>query len=817
MRLKHVLRRLLQLPTFTAVAIVTLAIGIGANAAIFSVVEAVILKPLPFAHSEELMSIDHTAPGVNITSAGAAPFLYFTYRDETRAFRDIALWRSSTVAITGLAEPEQVESLEVTEAFIPALGIQPVLGRSFSPSEDTPGGPDTAIVAGGYWRSKLGADPGAIGRKLLVDGRPRDIIGVLPESFRFLNRKPAVILPLRLDRARTILGNFSYTALGRLKPGTTLEQANADVARMIPTAIHRFPPFPGYSVKMFEEARLGPAVRPLKQDLIGDVSRALWVLMGTIAIVLLIACANVANLLLVRADARQQELAIRAALGAGSGTIARELLLESTTLGVVGGIVGLALAFAALKVLKAIGPGNLPRLEEISIDAPVLLFTFAISLLAGVLFGAIPVFKYAGPQLSTALRSGGRTHSDGRERHRARNTLVVVQVALALVLLVSSGLMMRTFVALRRVPPGFSRPAEVQMLHISIPTSQVPDPVQVVRMEQAILDRIAALPGVASIAFTTIVPMTDQGWSDPIYAEDRVYTESQLPPIRRFKFASPGLPHTMGGSLVAGRDFTWSDVYDKRPIAIVSENLARELWREPAAAIGKRVRESLKAPWREVVGVVSDERDDGVTQKAPAIVTWLPVMDNFEGDESFAARNVTYMVRSSRTGSQGFVNEISRAVWAVNPNLPLASVRTLQEVYQASLARTSFTLVMLAIASAMALLLGVAGIYGVISYSVSQRTREVGIRVALGARAEAVRRMFVGHGVRLAVIGVLCGLLAAFAVMRLMSSLLFDVNPVDPLTYAAVAATLVASAMMASYIPAVRATAIDPVDALRAE
>ena len=363
----------------------------------------------------------------------------------------------------------------------------------------------------------------------------------LPESFRFLNRKPAVILPLRLDRAKTILGNFSYSAVGRLRAGTAIAQANADVARMIPLAIQRYPPFPGYSRKMFEEARLGPAVRPLKQDLIGDVSSVLWVLMGTIGIVLMIACANVANLLLVRADARQQELAVRAALGAGSRQIARELLLESTTLGVLGGGLGLALAFAALRVLTAFAPGNIPRLEDISIDGQVLFFTAAISLIAGLLFGVIPVIKYAGPNVGHALRAGGRTLSDSRERHRARNTLVVVQVALALVLLVGSGLMIRTFLALKRVPPGFSRPEEVQTLRISIPSSQVPDAAQVVRMEQAITDRIRALPGVTSVAFTTVVPMVGQGWNDPIYADDHVYTESQLPPLRRFKFASPGL------------------------------------------------------------------------------------------------------------------------------------------------------------------------------------------------------------------------------------------------------------------------------------
>jgi putative ABC transport system permease protein len=817
MRLNHVLRQLIRLPMFTTVAILTLAIGIGANAAIFTVIEGVLLKPLPFPHPDALVDVDAAAPGVNIKSVGASPFLYFTYRDEMRTFQDVALWRSDTVAVTGRAEPEQLDSLEATEGFLPALGVQPALGRFFSRADDAPGAAETVVVTGGYWRSKLGGDPSAVGRRLLVDGRPREIIGVLADTFRFLDRKPALVLPMQLDRNKTFLGNFSYGAIARLRDGVTIDQANADVARMIPLAIQRFPAFPGYSAKMFEEARLAPAVHPLKDDLIGEVSSVLWVLMGTIAIVLLIACANVANLLLVRADARQQELAIRAALGAGRGRLAKELLVESLTLGVLGGVAGLALAFAALRVLKAIAPDNIPRLEEISIDATVLLFTLGVSLVAGVLFGVVPVIKYARPYLGMALRAGGRTASSSRERHRARNTLVVVQVALALVLLISSGLMIRTFVALKRVHPGFTRPEEVQTIRISIPPSQVADPVQVVRMEQAIVDKIAALPGVSSVALSSVVPMTNQGWADPLYAADRAYTESQLPPIRRFRFMSPGLPRTLGASLIAGREFTWADTYEKRPIAMVSENLAREMWGSPAAALGKRVRENQKGPWREVVGVVSDVRDDGLNQKAPTIVFWPLLMDNFEGDEVVVQRTLAYVIRSSRTGSQGFVNEIGRAVWSVNPNLPLANVRTLKEVYTGSLARTSFTLLMLAIAGAMALLLGVAGIYGVISYSVSQRTREIGIRVALGARAQEVRRMFVGHGVRLAAIGVACGVVSAFAVMRLMSSLLFDVNPVDPLTYAAVSATLVVAAIVASYVPALRATAIDPVDALRAE
>jgi predicted permease len=542
--------------------------------------------------------------------------------------------------------------------------------------------------------------------------------------------------------------------------------------------------------------------------------------MGTIAIVLLIACANVANLLLVRAESRQQELAVRAALGADSRRIVGELLMESMTLAVAGGVVGLGLAFAAVRLLVTLEPGNLPRLQDITVDLPVLIFAVALTLLSGLLFGVIPALKQAGAQLATTLRAGGRTASASKDRERARNVLVVAQVALALVLLVSSGLMIRTFRALVDVDPGFVRPGEVQTLRLSISDSQVKDEAAVVRMHQAILDRLAAVPGVSSVALASTTTMSGQAWHDPLFAEDRPYAESEVPPIRMFKFVAPGYMKTIGGSIVAGRDFTWDDALARRPVAMVSANLARELWGGPTQAIGKRMRPYAKGIWREVVGVVSDTRDDGVTKKAATIAYWPISMTEFlpsEDSPVFVLRNASYLVRSSRTGSEGFVRDLERAVWSVNPNLPLAAVRTLEEIYDASLARTSFTLVMLAIAGTMALVLGVAGIYGVISYAVSQRRREIGIRIALGATSHAVTGLFVRHGMILAGVGVAIGLVTALAITRLMATLLFEVSPVDPLTYALVSLLLFAATVLACYLPALRASRVDPIGALRAE
>jgi predicted permease len=678
------------------------------------------------------------------------------------------------------------------------------------------------VLTAGYWRTKFGADPSAIGRTIMLDSRKREIIGVLPDSFRFLDRQVSLVAPYRFDRSKVFLGQFGFAALARLKPGITVADANADIARMIPISLTRFPPFPGGSAKMFEEARLAPNVMSLKDDLVGDVKTVLWVLMGTLAMVLLIACANVANLLLVRGESRQQELAIRAALGAGSTRLARELLLESVALGVLGGLVGLVLASGALRLFVAAAPGNLPRLNDIAIDGPVLLFTLVLSILAGLLFGAIPVVRYARVPLGLTLRAGGRTATASKDRHRARNTLVVAQVALALVLLVSSGLMIRTFQALRDVNPGFTRPAEVQTLRLSIPDSQVKDESAVTRMHQAIMEKIAALPGVTSVALVSRVTMSGEGWHDPVLAEDRTYSESQIPPIRLFKFVSPGYPGTLGVPLVAGRDFTWTDLYEMRPVAMVSENLARELWGQPSAAIGKRIRPYPRGVWREVVGVVGDMRDDGLNKKATASAYWPVLMADFQPSakdtrQPFVQRNLTYAIRSSRTGAAGFADEVGRAVWSVNPNLPLAGVRSLQEIYDASLARTSFTLAMLGIAGGMALLLGVAGIYGVISYSVSQRAREIGIRIALGAQPRSVMQLFVRHGLTLAVIGVALGLAAAAGTMRLIGSLLFEVSPLDPVTYGLVSLALVGATVLASYVPAMRAAAVDPIDALRSE
>ncbi|MGH9542501.1 MAG: ABC transporter permease [Terriglobales bacterium] len=817
-QLRQVLRRLRRAPLFTAVTLLTLAVGIGANTAVFSVVEGVLLEPLPYPRAQRLVGVWQTAPGAGIADLNMAPSNYFVFREQNRTFQDIGLYSGDSVSVTGAGAPEQVPALDVTDGTLSILGIPPLLGRTFSRHDDLPSSPATVVLTYGYWQRKFGGNRQILGKTIILDGKPRRIIGVMPRRFRFLDRPQLdLILPLQFDRAKTTLGNFSFEGLARLKPGVTLAQANADVGRMWPMVLRAFPPPPGFSLQLFEHARIGPNLRPLKRDVVGDVGKLLWILMLSLALVLLIACANVANLMLVRAEGRQQELAIRAALGSSRARIAADLWLESLILALLGGALGLGLAYGALRLLVALAPAGLPRLADIGLNGPVLLFSLAIAVLASLMCGAIPVVKYAGARAGTGLREGGRALSQSRERHRARNGLVLVQVALAFVLLICSGLMIRTFRALTAVSPGFAAPADVQTFHVDVPDAEVADPTRVARMEEQMEKNIAALPGVQSVGISDALPMTGSDSNDPIFAADRTYAQGELPPLRRFVHISPGYFHVLGTPLIVGRDFTWNDVYDKLPVAIISENFAREYWGGAASALGRRIRVSTVDDWRQIVGVVGDVHNDGVEQKAPTIAYWPLLQARFESQPIRVSRYVGFAIRSPRAGSRSLMNEVRRAVWAVDPSLPLARVHTLDYWYRRSLARASFTLTMLALAGGMALLLGFIGLYGVLAYSVAQRTREIGIRMALGAQPRALVRMFVRQGLALTATGVACGIVVAIAAARLMASLLFGVRPLDWATYGAVIAGLAAVAALASYLPSRRAAAVNPTEALRAE
>lgn len=824
--LRYGLRSLGRSRLFTIVAVLTLAVGVGATTAIFSVVNSVLLEPLPYPQADELVSVRHAAPGApGLADASGglrpSPSMYFTYADENRSFENLGLWSIGTANVTGIAEPEEVRIISMTDGVLQTLAVPPLLGRWFGPSDQAPGAPRTVMLTHDYWQSRFGGDDSAIGRDIRVNELPREIVGVMPPGFRIADADADVLMPAGVDRSQLIPPPFCCQIVARLRDGVTIEEASADVARMLPIWMDSWTFRDGRSARTYEGWQIAPALRPLKADVVGDVGNVLWIVLAMIGLVLIIACTNVASLLLVRADARQRELAVRAALGAGSWRIGRIAVLESTLLGLASGVLGVLVGYGILNLLVTLGPSNLPRLDEISLDARALAVALSVALLSGLALGLIPALKYAAPRLAGALQSGGRSVGHGRERHRVQNILVVAQVALALVLLVSSGLMMRTFQALRTVEPGFTQAEELQTVRISIPSQLVPDPQRVAQVLNDIVDAVAAVPGATSAAFTSAMPLEMRGnnW-------DGINVEGRDPPrgdgaraMRVFKYVSPGLLTTAGTRLVAGRDFTWTEVHDLRPVAMVSENLAREIWGEPATALGERIRVGgPDTPWREVVGVVQDVRENGVQESAPAMVYWPPVVANFYTGESwYLHRSVTVVVRSPLAGTQGLVEQIQRAVWSVNPSLPVAGVRTMQEIYDGSLARTSFTLVMLGIASGVALVLGVVGLYGVLSYVVSQRRREIAIRLALGAQRRALRRSFVGYGLALAGVGVAVGLVAAGVVTRLMTSLLYDVRPLDWPTYTAVAVLLTVAAALASYLPARKASNVPPAEALAAD
>jgi predicted permease len=816
--IRYGLRSLRHSPLFTVVALLTIAIGIAANVAVFTVMNSVLLKPLNYPKAEELVALHQVAPGAEgladfENGLLLSPSMYVTYSDHNQTFQSLGVWVTGTANVTGVAQPEQVRTVAVSDGVLQTLGVPPAVGRWFLPVDQEPNGPRRVMLSYGYWQRRFGGDPTVIGRNIIVDSQSREIVGVMPRGFRFVNADFDLTTPLAFDRGKLILAGFGLHGVARLRPGATIDEANADLSRMLPIWMDSWSNGPGTNPHIYETWRITPMILPLKQQVIGNIGELLWLVMGTIGVVMLIACANVTNLLLVRVEARQQEFAVRTALGAGRARVIRGLLAESVMLALMGGFVGIGLAYAGVRFLAAIGPSNLPRLDEISVDGRTLGFTLLLSVLSGFLFGLIPALKYAGPRSGTALSSARRTSSVSRERHQARNLLVVGQVAMALVLLMSSGLMIRTFAALRKVDPGFTDSQHLQVMRISVPNLLIADPERVTRTQNAILDKLAAIQGVKSVGFASDMPMegVDQDW-DEIFAQDKVYADNTIAPLRLYKNISPGFLRAAGTRLVAGREMTWSEIYGRQPVVMVSENLACEIWGTPSAAVGKHLREFSDMPWHEVVGVIQDVREKGVQEKAPEIVYWAPLVQNrFEP----AVRTVTFVIRSERAGTDSFLNEVRAAVWSVNSELPLASIQTMQEVYDKSVAPTAFTLVMLAIAGAMALALGIIGIYGVMSYTVSQRQREIGIRLALGAQGGDVLQMVLRQGTKLALLGVAIGIAAALGLTRLMTNLLFGVTAHDPLTFFAVATLLILVALIACYIPARRATLVDPIVALR--
>jgi putative ABC transport system permease protein len=814
-RTRDHLRRLAAAPIFTLTAVITLAIAIGANTLIFGVVNGLLLRPLPFPQPESLVGVWHVAPGFLPGPVNQAAFTYFTYRDEATSFEDIGLWTARSATVAGRGEPEELAGLYVTDGTLPVLGVRPALGRPFSAADDAPGSRETVIISHAYWQRAFQGGHAAIGQSLLVDGRAREVIGVLPERFRFLQHAPDLILPLRLNRAETQIGLFRYQAVARLRPGVTIEQASADLARLIPGMPDRFPIPAGFSRQMYDDFRMAPEIHPLREDLAGDVSGMLWIVFGAVGLLLLVACANVANLFLLRGESRRREFAVQLALGAGRARIAGQLLGEALTLSIGSGVLGVGIAHAGLRFLQATATARIPLIGDMAVDLPMCAFAMALSAAAGAMFCILPILRFTRPDLPAALKENSRGASDGQGRQRTRNLLVAAQVAVALVLLIGSMLMVRTFLAIRDVRPGFVDGAKVLTMRINIADAVAADPVAAARMHQQILAGIAAIPGVQHAAQSSSITMDGANRRDPVFVDGVIGDDGRMPPVRRMKWVSPGYYQAMGNPVVAGRDFTWEDILDRRTVAIISSNLARELFGNAQSAIGRRLRASPTMAWREIVGVVGDEHDDGPARPATPIVYWPFMQENYAPSRITVERALVYALRTDRVRDAGLLRDVQQAVWAINPTLPLSRVETVDDVYRRATAQSSFTLIVLALAAGVTMLLGVVGIYGVIAYVVAQRSREVGIRMALGASAPDVLRLFMGRGLAIVVAGLAAGAVAAAVGSSTLTTQLVGVDRLDPFVYAGSIAALAAVGALAIWLPARKAANTPPGIVLR--
>jgi len=814
---RSIFRGFRRSPGFVLLTVLTLGVGIGANAAIFSVVDAVLIRPLPYPEPERVVAVWHTAPGIGMPQFEQSDATYVLYRKENRVLEDLGIFWDGSVTLTGGQEPERLRASGATASVFHVLRIQPAVGRTLQAADEKTGAEPVAVLSHGLWRRRFGGDRGVIGQVLRIDGVSRRVVGVMPAGFHFPEQETELWIPMTIDPAKLQPGNFNYDAIGRLRPGVTPARA----ARELSALVFRIPeenPSSQISRGMIESAKMAVLVHPLRDDVVGDVQRILWVLLGSVGVILIIACANVANLFLVRAEGRQREVAVRTALGGSRGDIARLFLSESVILALLGGALGLALAEAGVRLLVSLRPEGIPRLDEIGVDGTVLAFTVGLSILSGLLFGLFAVLRYGRPELIASLKDGGRGGTAGRERHRARNALVVVQVALALILLICAGLMTKSFWRLRHVDQGID-PRGVLTLALSLPETEYRDASARALFVRGLLEKVRALPGVTSAGIVSVLPLSGGGSTSGYSFEDIPLPPDAVPPILGTRYASPEYFRTLGIPLLEGQLFRPLDPARRSDEVIVSQALARRFW-PGKSALGKRLVQGLRTTkrWHTVVGVVGSVREDGL-EKEPKESVYYPVLRTLAGDDvatDGAPSDFTLVVRG-RGEPSALAAPVRGVIRSLDPNLPVARVRPMADVVARSMARTSFTMLLLVIAAAVALLLGSVGIYGVIAYIVSQRTREIGVRMALGAKREDVEKMVLRQGFVLAVTGVGVGLAGALAVTRLMQALLFEVSPFDPLTFAAVPVLLALVALLASWLPARRAASVHPLAAIRYE
>ena len=797
--LRHGARLLAGAPGFTLVAVAALAIGIGANTAIFSVVHTLLLKKLPYGDPDRLAVIwEHNLPRDRKNNV-VSPGNFIHWREMQQTFEDIAaVGMTFKATITGDGEPEELPMQMVSASFFPLLGVQPVIGRPFTAEEDKPGS-RVVVIGDRLWKRRFNRDPGILHRPVTLQGSPYTVVGVMPPGFSFLDKTIELWFPVGFSaQSRTPRGRW-LNVVGRLKPGVTVERAQQDMERVHAELRRLFPDFnTGWTARVVK----------LDEQLTGEVRPALFVLLGAVAFVLLIACANVANLLLARATARQRELAVRAALGAGRGRLVRQLLAESLLLAIAGGAVGLVLAWWGVSVLRAVVAERLPiqRLETVAIDGWVLAFTAAAALVSGMIFGLVPAFTASGGALTTALKEGGRSGSASRG-NRARRAFVVVEVALALVLLAGAGLLIRSFVSLLNVDAGFD-PARTVTMSVSLPGSRYAEPAGRVQFFQRLFERVDALPGVEASGATSFLPLTGLGAATAYEVIGQPRPERGEEHVCDVRVMTNDYFKAMGIPLIAGRLFNEGDKADRTNRVIVNEAMARKHWpgEDP---IGKRVRISWNDPREdEIVGVVGNVHHQGLDAEVRSMTYWPYAR--------FAYGGMMLAIRTTQDPTS-IVSSVVAIVREQDPNLAVADIRTMDDLVAASVAQRRLTMQVIGIFALAALVLAAVGIYGVIAYAVSQRTQEIGIRMALGAQRAHVLRMIVGEAMLLTVTGVAIGVGGALALTRLMKELLFGVRASDPLTFAGVAAMLTVVALAASYLPGRRATRVDPAIALRAE
>ena len=799
--IRYAVRSLLKRPGFTLIAVVTLALGIGANTAIFSAINALLLKPLPFPELDRVVAIWDKQPSHGILHNEVALANYLDWQAQNKSFEQLAFYRWWNANLTGGDSPERAQGFLVSANFLDALGVHPIMGRNFSPEENQPGKDAVAIITYSLWQRRFGGDPNVVNKTITINSIVRTVIGVMPEGFNF-PRSGEVYAPLPLTpELMKSRGNHAYYVVGRLKPGVSLQSAQAEIDNLTARLEQQYPETnTGWSATVY----------PIVADIVRTYDTALWVMMGAVGFVLLIACANVANLMLARASGRQREIALRAALGASRWRIIRQLLTESLIVALLGGALGVLIGFWGIDALRAANPGEaakfVPGWYQLGINFSVLAFTLGLSLFSGIVFGLAPALQVSKPNLNDALKEGSRQTSGSS--HWLRSGLVVFEVAISLVLLVGAGLLVRSFLSLLGTNPGFN-PDHVLTMNIVLPGAKYKEESQRGAFFDDLVQRVKAQPGVASAGAVNYLPLAGSNSSDGYLVEGMPQPPPGEENVGRYRVCTPDYFSTMGIPIIKGRPFTEQDKAGAPPVVIVNETLARKHWPNEDP-IGKRIRfygPPERAQWREIVGVSEDVKHE----------LDLPVTPEYYLPHAQDSWNAMVVVARTNIDPASLTGALRQQVWAIDKDQPVFNVKTMQEVRSESVAVYSFSSVMLAIFAVLALLLASVGIYGVMAFAVTQRTQEIGIRMALGARALDVLKLVVKHGMKLALIGTLLGLAGSWAMTRFIGKLLVGVQPTDLLTFGVVSAFLLAAAFIACYLPARRATKVDPLEALRYE